>query len=181
MIKCINSFSNIKLIPNSLVVLDIDETILSFPTLGLDWWHKTYQRNLKMTNNHTRAENISLTEWLEVISDVDPKQLDPYNFEKFLDEVKKLNCELILLTARNNSLMEITKNHLKSCNINVESIDIYYDSNKGKKLLELVDYKYKKIKNIIFVDDLEHNILDVQKAFQFNPYHNLYLYHIFHF
>jgi hypothetical protein len=43
MINHINSFSKINPVkPNTLVVLDIDDTIMSFSNIHKEWWNETY-------------------------------------------------------------------------------------------------------------------------------------------
>jgi hypothetical protein len=84
------------------------------------------------------------------------------------------------LTARTDRLKELTNKHLIDCDINILSHRIYYDKNKGHKLLQLVSDIYKNVSKIIFVDDLKSNIIDVQNSF-LNTRFDINLYHIDHY
>ncbi len=179
MIQRINSFSQIKINPKSLVVLDIDDTILNFPIIKKGWWKNTFNKYYEIHRDYDKADELALNEWENLIINEKANVLDSDNFEKFIDEIKKNECELILLTARNDRLKESTKKHIEDCDLDIPSHKIYHDSNKGVKLFELVSNIYVNIMEIIFVDDLESNLLDVKYSF-LNTKFNINLYHIQH-
>jgi predicted methyltransferase len=82
MIKHINSFSGISPIkPNTLVVLDIDDTIISFPNIHKDWWNETYT-NLYYYDKQNAYKQTNLL-WLDRIVKSKPSLIDKKNFNKF--------------------------------------------------------------------------------------------------
>jgi hypothetical protein len=179
MIQCINSFSQVKIKPKSLVVLDIDDTILNFPSIRKGWWTDTFNNYYEQEQDYDRAEELALNDWVNIIANDKAQLLDPINFETFLNKIREQNCELILLTARNDKLRELTKKHLADCKLDIPHNKIYHNRNKGKKLLELVKNVYNNVSQIIFVDDLESNLNDVEDTFLSYSY-DIVLYHINH-
>jgi predicted secreted acid phosphatase len=172
----IKNFSSIIIYPYSLVVLDIDETILFYENINQEWWLNTISKYNSILNDHNLSSELALKEWREYINNNKPKILDDYIYE-FIDEVKNNNCKLILLTARNRILNDITLEHLKHCEFNIDNEDIYFNENKGEELRNIVNEKYRDVKNIICVDDRYSNLDNIMKNFK-NTNYNLYLYNL---
>ncbi len=181
MIIPINSFNQVGLIENSLLVFDIDETILSFEDIDEGWWKRTFSKYLAQTNDYDLSDELSLNEWVSHITKVKPKLLDEINFIKLVKKAKELNCEIIMLTARRRFLFDATISHLTHCNIDIDSASIYFNENKGKELYEIVTKKYPNLSNIIFIDDVIRNLEDVEKTFEPYPNYILNLYNINHY
>jgi hypothetical protein len=181
MIKNINSFSQIDSIkPNSLVVLDIDDTIMKFQHVDTEWWDKIYNQLLPTykENTYTQVELL----WTDYVSNNKPVVQDKENLYKFLDTITIRNCQLILLTARDKSISLLTTKHLKECGIDMHWSRIFYSRNKGSELKYIVSTIFPEIQNIIFVDDLIENLIDIQTVFntvELSKY-NLELYKIKH-
>ncbi len=179
MIRTINSFRKINLKPKSLVVLDIDETILGFPTIPKNWWKNVFDNYYLLTNNFDTAEKLALKDWTNIIKKSKPIKLEPKQLEIFITNTKDLDCELLILTARNPILTELTIKHLAS--IGIDHSNVIHDKNKGRKLLNLVQTRYSHIDNIVFIDDLLSNLEDVQHHFKnHSDKYNLELYNIIH-
>jgi predicted secreted acid phosphatase len=186
MINKIVNYDEIKLMPNSLIVFDIDETILKFQGINQKWWdfnYNEYYRYYEMSH----ARKLVLNKWFDIVSTSQPKILDEVCFNDLIKNANKLNCKIIYLTARDKEQMaEVTEKNLNSCNISFNVNDIYYSKSKGDKLLEILEsiknqmenYKTSSINDIIFIDDVLANVNDVQKKLS-NRY-NLHLYHIDH-
>lgn len=154
----ISNFDNIKLIDgdNTLYVFDIDETLIIYDGIDSTWWKK------KMVELNENEEAV-LEEWLKHIESNRPKHTHESSFAKLLENVNRDN--IICLTARKNSLDEITKQHLAE--IGVTNIPVYYSSGtcKGKMLRYIVTARFQWIQNIVFVDDNKNNISSVNKEF----------------
>jgi hypothetical protein len=179
MIRTINSFKKIILKPNSLVVLDIDETILGFPTIPKNWWNNVFGNYYLLTNDFDLAEKLALKDWTNRVKNAKPIKLESKQLDIFLDKVNNLECPLLILTARNPILTEITIKHLAS--IGFDHSNVVHDKNKGSQLLKLVQTKYSHIDNIVFVDDLLANLEDVQFHFKnHSDKYKLELYNIIH-
>jgi hypothetical protein len=165
--------------PRTLVVLDIDETILKFPSIKKGWWTETFNRYYEIYLDYNKAEEKALHDWENLVIKDKAQLLDSDYFESFINKINDSNSELILLTARNDKLKELTKKHLIDCDINIPSHRIYHDRNKGKKLLDLVTNIYTNTSQIIFVDDLESNVINVHETFS-GTLHNINIYLIDH-
>lgn len=153
----IGNFDDIKLIDeNTLYVFDIDETLMVYDGIDRKWWKK------KMVENHEN-EHLVIDEWLKQIENHEPKHTHASSFNTFLENVNKSN--IVCLTARKESLRNITEQHLAK--IGVKNIPVYYSygSCKGKVLKEIIIPNYPTINNIVFVDDNKNNISSVNKEF----------------
>lgn len=179
MINNIVNYDEIKLIPNSLLVFDIDETILKFPNIHQQWWEFNYNEHYRFYEiNH--AKKLVLNKWINIVSNVQPKILDDLCFRNLVENAINMNCKIIYLTARDKELLaDITQKNLNSCNITFDIDDIYYSKSKGNKLLEIMEnYKLNSINDIIFIDDVLSNVEDVQS--KLSDKYNVHLYHMNH-
>ena len=183
MIININSFSQIKpLKSNTLIVLDIDDTIISFTNIDKKWWTNVYNTYLSYYKDDDKAYKKSEILWTKHILKDKPKLLDEYNFINFLEKISKNNCELIFLTARNKNISDLTMDQLSKCGLNINPSKVFFSRNKGNELKNIVEQNYSNVKDIIFVDDLEENLVNVQLEFNTSKHskYNLKLYKINH-
>ena len=160
----IKNYHEIVIQSNTLVVLDFDETIIQFKGMYETWW-EDYKRN----NSYI----FVYREWLKLISSTLPNLLDSVEFARLMNRIQLTNSKLVILTARNVKLCELTLQQLTYCNIHLPLEDIYFSDKKGKTMNSLKRrYSYS---NIVFVDDKKKNIDDVKL---WNPEVNCY--HIIH-
>lgn len=151
MIQSIHSFSEIvRLGDGALYVFDIDETLFTIP-----WEH-----------------------WKSVCEcSCDPIQLDSENLQALLGSITPF-CKIILLTSRHESLRAITEIQLRK--IGFPQCEIYFDQNKGQRLLQILD-DCEEMENVVFVDDLVTNVLDVHNCLTFSSSPvSILSYHIVH-
>ncbi len=148
--KEIKNYDEIMIKKNTLVMLDIDNTIIKFKTLYKNWWK----------DNEPNNPNL-IDEWIRIVREEEPLMLDFDKFMNLLIKIKETNSDVIYITARNESLDELTYRQLISCGVSLNREQIYFSYPKGKKLLEICNDK--KYNNYIFVDDHLDNIEDVQK------------------
>lgn len=181
MIIPINSFNQVQLVPNSLIVFDIDETVISFEDIDEGWWKRTFTKYYGLTNDYDSADELSLKEWVNHITNSKPQLLDEVNFINLITQAKEINCEIIMLTARRKFLFDITIAHITHCKIDIDSDSIYFNENKGKELYDIVMGKYPNHENIIFIDDVESNLQDVANTFSNLDQYTLQLYKIDHY
>ncbi len=157
MTQTIKNYDEIIINENTFVMMDIDDTTIKFEKLNKNWWKDN--------------EPNSLEKWLKIIQEDKPILLDEIEFFKLLDKIKVTNSELIFITARYNTLDELTYQQLIHCGIPIKKEQIYHSYPKGKKILEIIENKIKEtkeskekvIQNIIFIDDHLDNIEDAQK------------------
>jgi predicted secreted acid phosphatase len=178
MINPIQSFSQIHVIPESLVVLDIDETVLSYTNLSKKWWIDEINRQYLQTCNFAEAEKRALSVWKQLVPSAIPISLDTHNRRQFIENAIAQGCQLIFLTARHPDLWEITQNHLNQIGI-YNGERIFYDENKGTKMVEIIDM-HNEFKNIIVVDDLMRNLNSIHECTKNFSKISIHLYHIHH-
>lgn len=159
MIKKIRKFNEINIIPNSLVVFDIDDTLIRFDELGFNWWNNKINEYYEKTNNYETADMMTYKDWLDIVSKNDPKLVDD-EVHHFIDKLKKNKCHIILLTAREILMKEMTHEHLSKHDLYFEHI--YFNKNKGDELKKIILKHYFDINNVIVIDDIAKNLLDIE-------------------
>lgn len=176
MITTISKFEQIRIIPSSLYVFDIDETLLNFDGIDIKWWKNKFNKYYKLTQNIDLADSMSHNDWIKIVSIAEPELVDN-KIHHFIDLLYQNDCKIILLTARNDIMREITYKHIDKLNLVVNKDNIYFNQNKGEELYKIVSTSYPEIQNIIVIDDLEQNLIDIKNKMQ-NTNYNLYLYKI---
>jgi predicted secreted acid phosphatase len=178
MIQTIQNYDEIIINQPTLVVLDIDDTILKFDTLHKNWWKNTLD-NYKTIYDEFESNKRTFDDWVKIISNENAKLLDEEKLFEFMQRIKDTNSEVFFITARDKSLTDITLKNLKECKLDITPEQVYHYWSKGKKVLEVFQEKYSHLKNIIFVDDHMDNIEDVMS--KFNDYvYNVDCYYIQH-
>jgi hypothetical protein len=176
MIRTISKFHQIKIIPKSLVVLDIDETIIKFQDVDKKWWKNKFNKYYRLCKDYDLADRMAHKDWIKLVSVIDPILVDE-NIHDWITLIKNNDCPLILLTARSNILCELTSQHLNKVNLNIEKDRIYFNENKGDELYKVAHDLYPEIENIIMVDDLESNLVDIKEKLSQTRF-NLHLYNM---
>jgi hypothetical protein len=181
MIQQVNSFNQIPVTLNTLVVLDIDETIMAFPNINKTWWRETHEKHFNSTNDKSEADKLTIEEWREYVEVNKPYLLDEKKLKKFLEEIESKSSQLVLLTARDPVMTESTHLHLSHCELEITPDQVIHNENKGEALARIIR-SYPEISKIIFVDDFEKNLLNVQARFAQDDMNNfdLKLYQITH-
>lgn len=152
----INNYDQIQILSNNtLVAIDIDETVIYFDNIPPLWWKTRFDYHYTETSDCILADKLTLQEWTTIVLSSEPKTFDISGFKKLLTRVEQTNSKLVLITARFIELKDLTLKQLRYCGINVN--DIYFTLNKGHVLKNLS----VGIKDVIFVDDLYGNIEDV--------------------
>lgn len=140
---------------DSLVVMDLDDTLISFPEIHATWWKDT-KENYKLTVDDENADILTFQEWVAFMSSHIP-ELDKDAYIDLLEKVNKTDSTLIIVTARKSYLEDITRTQLDQCGIDAE---IYFSHEKGK-LINSIRKKYKHI-HLVFADDNINNVNDVK-------------------
>ena len=150
------NYDQITILHKSLVILDIDETILKFDGINDEWWE-----------NEKKQENLQqdiYNKWIDYVTNNDPILLDQELLFKLIKIIEDTNSKLIIVTARLEENRKLTIQHLEKCQIKINSRDIYFTKQKGEIINKLLTNKYFDYNNIIFIDDLESNIIDVSNS-----------------
>jgi FMN phosphatase YigB (HAD superfamily) len=161
MLKRINSYSAITIFPRSLVVFDIDDTLLNFPLYNRKWWVERKAEYGKIMGEK-EADQRTLEDWRAAISTIDPVAIDKDGFHDFCQRAVAEECGIIYLTARSAHLAEITRRHLKN-SLDLDADHLYYAEDKGPALVALLQ-KHSGYDRVIFVDDYVKNHDSVRLA-----------------
>ena len=177
MVSVFNKISNFKDILfhcNSLIVLDIDDTVFHYPNLGKTWWNDSINNKMhdkKLSFND--ADKELFIEWETIIEKQEPIHTDKKGLTDLIKHSYSLNNDIIFLTARYDRIKNITLDHLENIlpgNLHFKLNNNVYFCNgkpKGQYLNHLLATKYTKdYNNIIFIDDMEKNLKSVS---QYNP------------
>jgi len=146
----------------SLIVLDIDETFLWFPTINEIWW-KELLHSLQTKYGPETSHILARKEWERVVSNEAPVQTDMVGFRNLNDRIRDTKSKLIFMTARLESIAPLTRKHLRDCGVSSD-IEVHYTTGKGETLRHIMQ-RNPMCSEVIFVDDKVSNIYDVQ-------YHN---------
>lgn len=168
----ISMFDQIIVLPNSLVIMDIDQTIITYQLYlnNSDWWNHTYNSYLNTLQNKQLAHDNTLKDIHNHILTNDPIMIDKDGFDLLFKRIQDNQSKLIFLTARDEYLRSTTFKGLQTCQIDVDPNDIHHSMFKGKKIIEILNQNLS-YSNLVFVDDYSHNIKDVE--LELNKYLNL--------
>ncbi len=162
MFHVINSYSAISLVARSLIVFDIDDTVVNFPDYGPSWWDAKkamYERIMTKED----ADRATLHEWRAAVHHVDPVPIDKDGFLQFYAEAKAAGCDIIFLTARTEKLKEVTHRHLKNSLMECAEGHVFFAEDKGPALVDILKQR-RPYHHVIFVDDLVKNHESVRQA-----------------
>lgn len=165
--ETINTFEYVLkfIVENSLIVLDIDDTIMTFDAIDDDWMREKFISFYNETGSVEMAKEKTIACWKEHMEVNMPRITDENGIKKIFEVAKKTNSCVKFLTARNNSLENLTKKQFNDLKIeNSNNIHFTNEGSKGEYMKE------KKIldtySNIIFIDDNENNICGVKRIFE---------------
>ena len=162
--KQINSFFEIDTFnaDDTMIILDIDETILYYDQITPNWWADTFKRFYTQTNDYDAADTLTTTLWSETIQNMKPRHTDENGLRHLLNNY---NC--VFVTARMNDLEQYTMNEFEHLNIPYRQVHYCGSTNKGDVILSLLP---SNVKNVIFIDDRKCNCIDVKEALLNNDF-----------
>jgi hypothetical protein len=135
----IHSFNEIKILPNSLIFIDLNKTIISYlPNKSNDSLLKKYIKG-----------TLTKPEYLEIVNTHKPYILDKNNFNKFINKIKKTNSKIYILTSIKEGIKDKINKTVKDAKIPIKKI--IYSKNKGVTIKN-IKHKYN-YNNLLFIDD----------------------------
>lgn len=170
---------------DTLVLLDIDDTLMvPVQTLGTDVWFCDRWNTLKQTFSPQVALDKALAEW-EAVRQLTKMKIVEEGTQQIISDLQSRNIPVMCLTSQGLALATCTLNQLHSLGIDVTKTapsaeDHYYINRignlyrqgalftsgtaKGQSLLKLFDAMQYFPKRIVFINDKETHLKDVEEA-----------------
>lgn len=172
---------------DTLLLLDIDDTLLSpCQMLGGDqWFRHRLEKHLEEHMNFTKALELAVAEWVAV-RHMTQMELVEEGINTSLKRLQKRGFFVMGLTAQGCALSHRTVEHLRHHDIDLSiasplTTPYYYEDQdqgilfrkgilftsgtpKGRALIHLLEHFSWQPKKIVFVDDRESNLVDVEQA-----------------
>lgn len=186
--KIIHTFNDVVLPIHQqpfLLVLDIDETILTIDQIN-DQWFNNKIHDYRHFQNPEIIQDLILNDWVNHVQNYQPKHTDKKGLMDLIDRCTMYQGTIHFLTARNTQLKEITRQQLNFLKIPQAEIEFCQGGNKGKILKELLKKKYQLEKRpigrftILFIDDRD-KYLDQVKTELRDMNVDLHLYQFIHY
>jgi predicted secreted acid phosphatase len=151
---------------DTLVVLDIDETVLEYTGVSNNYWYVLFNSHFQNLKDYDKAEEASEKEWKELVERSKPKHTDKEGINKLFEKINEQGSKLIFVTARTSEMRTQTVSHFEHLGLPKNAL-IFYDSNeKGPRLKYILELFPKLMKpKIIFVDDLDANLISMDQTF----------------
>lgn len=187
----ITSFTDVieHIIPGTLVVLDLDETVFKFDGISHPtWWKNTYEKYLEIHGSHEAADDASLREWNEKVGALAAKHTDEYGLYKFMQDVEDAGNMIVALTARSGDMIEMTERHVDDIGIKFNDVNIKdstianqngifyigHGNNKGDAIVYILDKineNYENsLKRVVFIDDVVKHIQTACESINVSKY-----------
>lgn len=161
----VKSFKDIPVERNTLVLCDIDDTVIVFEKLGKKWWRERFDDYYERNGDYEFSEKAVLKEWIHQIHKEKPVHVDKEGFDDFVERINSTGSTLVFVTARTADLYCLTLHHLKQVGITPKT-DVHYtnDTTKGEYIANVIDFD--DFDHIVFIDDMEHNVNSVKRVFR---------------
>jgi predicted secreted acid phosphatase len=160
----IKTFRDVELsaeIRNPLVILDIDDTVITWKRE----FTKFISENTPKFDSNLDDNVKTMFNYFVMLNEPDPTDLDGFN--DLVKRVKENGGEVMFLTARNPEHRDLTLQRLKSVGIDhPDNYRIYFAGNKttkGKYISKYVDLT--RYGEVIFVDDMQNQLTSVHELF----------------
>lgn len=170
MYKTISSFNDVEIInSNTLVICDIDETLLTWNKKSSDFYHKVIDdfSLIDYVIKPTQEEiNKKAQQWLCMYHRMfSPVMTDEDGFYNLLNRIEKTNSEITFLTARpkNSSTNNFTRKNFLDIGLDYNKYSIHYTDNNSISKGEYIkkNINTSNYNQIIFIDDYEPYIKTV--------------------
>jgi len=160
----LSSFSNIPIAESTLVICDIDDTVLYFPKK--EEFVKNLVKDLlnQFSPEEAEYEAQGMMNMYHIIQK--PAHTDLAGFNALLEQLDNKHGKLVFLTARQQRDDKFTRDHLTTIGIDESKFEVYYTDNQISKG-EFIHKKFGKEigsgkwNNVIFIDDCEDYIRSV--------------------
>jgi len=135
----VSSFDKIHVTRRSLVLCDLDDTLLDYGAVVENYWK-------------SKIVDPDYMIWERMIRNVTPSLTDD-GFHMFLERINEMESELHFVTHRNAVLEDITKKHLHLHGLSHIKTHHLTGSSKGKYSRETFNVEDR---DVIMIDDSQH-------------------------
>jgi hypothetical protein len=160
----INCFDQVPIMfRNSLIICDIDETLLYFP----NHYNELFQNNISFYGNITTAIEKTNLQWTNIIDNTLAKPTDFDGFLRLINRLQQTQSKICFLTARSGhpENIEFTKKNFSQIDINYDAFTVLYSYMVPKGEYIKTHINLDSYSQIIFIDDMDHNLHNVYTNF----------------
>lgn len=161
MYKQATTFDDINIPQNTLILCDIDETVIFFNEINEEWWRVRFNHHYRLIRDYDKADAEALNDWLVYIKANPPQHTDKEGFFRLLQRAANSQSEIIFVTARDSKLHQLTHEHFEQLDIDHKKYKIHYTRDKGKYIKQ--HFNLENYERVIFIDDRLYNLDDVVK------------------
>ena len=170
----ISSFAHIPIECSTLVICDIDDTVLHFPERDADCRKAAAGLYSSAPGTNTLTNSSAKEEDLRMLRNMycaikHPEHTDFAGFNDFLRRLEEHGGHMVFLTARSKSDEAFTRGHLNSVGIDAGKFQILFTDNATSKG-EFIRVRFAPLglplnqwKSAVFIDDRLENIASVQQ------------------
>lgn len=161
--KVIKLFSEVDIHQNTIVLCDIDDTLLHHPGINHSWlnlmsiFFNMQHFEQKGTHNQNESDK-NLVKFCDDVFNTIP--LQHTDREGFFDMVGK-STEFAFVTARQEIAKNFTYENLTALNIDPETYIVHFCGNMAKGEYINMHFDLKKYDHVVFIDDQIRNLENV--------------------
>ena len=172
---------------NTLVLCDLDDTVLKMPSFeGSDAWFR-WQLNLIKTNASFRLGRVAvdvdhlMRQLLAIYQNVAPVPMEGHKTTDFIAGCILTGADLAFVTARGSETHAATVMHIQNAlGITERQYNLILCSGQSKAEMACASIDLSKYRDVIFIDDRFDNIRDVVHNLKLGDGQNLTCFYLKH-
>ena len=158
----IDSFDSVAIVPRTLVLCDIDDTLLRITEdeNSHSMYTRLYQHYFHLTKNATIAGKLSDNDYY---AHYPMQPTDAEGFERMLAKIRQTEgCELIFLTARNPNTVDFTATNFVQIGLNPEEHMVHFSDCMPKGEYTKSEIDLSPYQKVVFIDDVRENLTNMK-------------------
>jgi hypothetical protein len=153
----IKKFSEIDVKPNTLVLCDIDDTLLHHPVINNSWIHLICTFFCIKHNNSIESQKQTEEYYNEIVNSIPFQHTDRDGFFSMVEK----STEFAFVTARNVAAKDFTYDNLRSIDVDPEIHKVHFCGNIAKGEYIIRNFELAKYDHVVFIDDQIGNLENV--------------------
>ena len=161
--KTIREFSEIEVSPNTIILCDIDDTILHHPAINMNWImtiHNFFHIKYHTDHGHHNQQQteMDINQYLDTVFNAIPmRHTDRVGFFEMVNKA----TDFAFVTARQPTTKDFTYDNLRCLDIDPEKYAVHFSGNYGKGDYITQHFDLSKYDRVIFIDDQPRNLENV--------------------